>query len=656
MPEWPGLGGSSSRASGGDVIAQQVGRLAFDVDEKGLQQFNRGLEQAKTSSDGFGARAVALGNIMSDLASKAAGMAVDVVKSAVHMGKALVENFADSTTEIDRWSRRLGVTTTELQELSIIGGEGVPKALEKLREGLGELALRGSGPAETALGALGLRLQDLEGKGATDQFRTLADALQDLPSDAERTKVALELLGEEGAALLPHLGKGAAGVDAMVAKAHELGLVLDESAIAKGKEAKRAMKELDAEWQQASNTAATALAPVFTDLARGTAEWLDSNQELIEQDLPAFVELVVETGQDAIAWAVEFGEDVVYLSTEIGHLAESIEDGLVAAYEVAEPVISAVTTVIEAQVAALGTAVEWIESMVGRLEGARAIVAEIQTGLGLDDTPTTSTRGSSALEAENAARRRAQGIADHAYVDPSMPARKLDELARDVTQEPAVRAQAQRYLPAAIEREDAAFEAENVAYQQRVEQTKAKREREREAKERRKRAEAYRRKAKGGGGGTAGVDTRDAEARLGAEITALAEASGATAKARRAALVAAAKQLDEGAGDVVARQAAASVLTGKTGVDLSNQSADAALFGRLTQIGGADAARHATDGARFVTIDQSQHNTITVNVPEQVGGALTPDGAAEVFTTAVRRILSDDYRKIIERGEGALSP
>jgi hypothetical protein len=70
-----------------------------------------------------------------------------------------------------------------------------------------------------------------------------------------------------------------------------------------------------------------------------------------------------------------------------------------------------------------------------------------------------------------------------------------------------------------------------------------------------------------------------------------------------------------GAGDDVARQAAASVLTSKTGVDLSNQSADAALFGRLTQIGGADAARHATDGARFVTTFSSMSSTTALSRP-----------------------------------------
>ena len=130
----------------------------------------------------------------------------------------------------------------------------------------------------------------------------------------------------------------------------------------------------------------------------------------------------------------------------------------------------------------------------------------------------------------------------------------------------------------------------------------------------------------------------------------------ATAKASREALEAAARQLESGSSREVARSAAASVLSSRTGVDLSNQSADAALFGRLTQIGGADAARHATDGARFVTIDQSQHNTITVTVPESWGQALTAPGMAADLETAVRRVLVEDYRQIIERGDGALSP
>mgnify|MGYP000588425541 CR=1 FL=1 len=62
-----------------DVIAEQVGRLAFQVDERGLDKFQAGMKAAGKDSDFFGSKAVALGTALGNLASKAASMAVDVV-------------------------------------------------------------------------------------------------------------------------------------------------------------------------------------------------------------------------------------------------------------------------------------------------------------------------------------------------------------------------------------------------------------------------------------------------------------------------------------------------------------------------------------------------------------------------------------------------
>ena len=633
-----------------DVVADMVGRLGFQVEDEGLAKFTKGMDDAKRSSDGMGARAVALGGVLSDLASKAASTAIDLAKTAYAMGKGLAQDVAHSSVEIDRLAKRLGVTRREIQEL---GGEasGAPKALEKLQEGLGELALRGSGPAKESLGALGLTLRDLEGQGPADQLRTIADAMRDLPSDAERTKVALELLGEEGAALLPELSQGAGGIDALIQRTKDLGVILDDQAIDAGKDYARSMKELDAVWARAAATAGTALAPVFTDLTRGAAEWLQENEQVIAQDLPAFIERVVEVGGAAIEWAVAFADDVSYLATETERLAVSVEETLVEAYEIAKPVIDAVTTVIEYQVAAIGIAVDGIEAVVGRLEVVRSLAAEIQTGLGLDDTPTTDVRGSGGLAAENAARRAALGQAEPgAGFDVNASAAEIERRAADPSENPTVRRQAREALPGAVQREAeaAALEAAQAfadgakAYETRRDRVA----RDAASAQRRRRAEKYRddtlNPSKGGGGA---VDTRAAERLLGADIDALAAASGASAKARRAAIEAAAGELAGGAGESVARQAAAGVLTSKTGVDLANQGGpEAALFGQLTAIGGADAARSATDGAKFVTIDQS----VTVNVggialeiPESYTAALSEQGFAGGVEAALQRALAD---------------
>jgi hypothetical protein len=89
---------------------------------------------------------------------------------------------------------------------------------------------------------------------------------------------------------------------------------------------------------------------------------------------------------------------------------------------------------------------------------------------------------------------------------------------------------------------------------------------------------------------------------------------------------AAAEELKGGAAVSVARSAAAGVLSNKTGVDLSMQAGpEAALFGQLTQIGGAEAARSATDGAKFVNIDQSINinvGGVSLEIPESYAQGL----------------------------------
>jgi hypothetical protein len=632
-----------------------------------------------------------MGNVLANLTTKAVDLGIALVKGAAAGARDLVVEFAAGARELDNWSKKTGLTTTALQQL-----EGAAKSLgleaEDVREGvqtwtenLGELTRLGSGPAADALGSLGLRIEDLKDLAPEESLKVFADALRDLPSEAERTSIAMEVLGGEGSKLRPLLDQGGQGIQDLMDRASELGLVLDESAIAKGLEVSEAFKALDNTTDSLKNTIAIALAPTVTDLAERFGDWYAANADLIEQKVPETIDAIVEgtgelitygqelagglenltglftrmgeegqdgmgglveMGQTAVEWSkagietfVEWTDDVAEMADLVWDVADAIKDGLGAAYEYVEPVVDTVTAAFEDQESTLGRVVVFVEGLVDRVLYLKDQVVGLVDDIGLGKAVDVGAMIDAAQAAAQApvAEARAAAVAELAAEGEARRIGEARQQARsDAARQEIAKTKDTKALRALLARTD---DPEM-----------------REAIERRLRAEQFRRKTFGGGG-AGKVDTTEAEARLGAEITALAQASGATDKARRAAMVAAAKQLDEGAGDDVARKAAASVLTSKTGVDLSAQGgADAALFGRLTQIGGADAARHATDGARFVTIDQSQHNTITVNVPEQVGSALTPDGAAEVFTAAVRRVLVEDYRQIIERGDGALSP
>lgn len=654
-----------------EVLADLVGRLSFDADDKGVKQFARGVDDLAKASDTATARGVALGTFMGNLATKALDLAVSVGKAAYATGKDLVVGFAEAGTEIDRMAKRTDLGVVALQRFTAAGRkaglepEVVAKSVQVLNKNLADLALTGGGPAKDALGLLGVKFSELEGLDTDERLGLIADALRDVPDAGERANITMRLFGEEAGALAPILAQGREGLDAIGDAAERAGLVLDEHAVESAKRTKKALGDIDKTTTALGNTIAVALAPTVADLAERFGEWYRANEEVIAQRVPEVIDAIVESGAAAIEWATDFADDVVFLSGQIGYLAESIEDGLVSAYETAKPVIDGVSAVIEFQVGLLIKAVELIEEVVGRLDVVRDIVAEVSTGLGMDDTPTTSTRGSSGLAEENKARRQALGQAEpgQGVTVATMSASQLAGIASDLSQPEAVRRQARDGVRVAADREAAQNRrviADATARAAKA-QTDALEEAQRkaEADARRKRGAKYSAglKAGAGGGGSKAVDTREAEALFGPELEALARAAGVGDKAIKAALEAAAKSLEGGASQTVARQAGVGQLESLSGANLSAAGGpDAALFGLLTQIGGPQAARSAADGARFVQVSNVFNSTFNyeLRLPDGFGDGLRTDVDALAGSTA--RQIVEQWEQVIDRFGQGLEP
>lgn len=653
-----------------EVLADLVGRLSFEADDKGVRKFAEGVDDLGKAADDATTKGVALGTFLGNLATKALDLAGNITRAAYATGKDLVVGFAEGGAALDRMAKTTDLSVVALQRFQAAGRkaglepEATAKSIQVLNKNLADLALTGGGPAKDALGLLGLELEDLD-VDTDERIRRIADALADVQDPTYASTLAMQLFGEEAGALAPILAQGREGLDAIGDAAEQAGLVLDENAVASAKRTKAALGDIDKTTTALGNTIAVALAPTVADLAERFGSWYRANEEVIAQRVPEVIDAIVESGAAAIDWAVEFADDVTYLGKELGHLAESIEDGLVSAYETAKPVIDAVSAVIEFQVGILLKAVELIEEVVGRLEGAREIVHEIQTGLGLEDTPTTSTRGSSHLEAENKARRKALGQAEgrEGITVATMSSSELAAAAADPTLPEAMRRQAREGVKVAADREAAqnrkimAEAAEAAARGQREALEKARRDAERD--ERRRKSDRYSAKLKAGsGGGSTRVDTEEAELLFGAELDALARAAGATAKARKAAIEAAAKSLEGGASESVARQAGIGQLESLSGADLSGagSSPDAALFGLLTRIGGTDAARSAADGARFVQVHNTWNTTINfeLQLPRGFGDGLQQD--TEALGGSISRQITGQWQELMDRFGGGIDP
>lgn len=632
------------------MIARLVGELGFEVEGQGLDQFKRGLDDAKKGSDSAGVAGIAYGNILADLAGAAANAALEVLGLAAAAGKDMVLGFVESGAAIDKWANAIGIGVEELQELQFAarvtaGEEGVDalnEAMVTFQENLGELARVGTGPAADSLGSLGLKLEDFDALSPAEDLELFVLAISELPDNAEELSIGMEVMGDDFKRLKPLIDLGAEGIRNMRDRARELGVVMDEETIAKAKETAVAMAEMEATVEAAGDSIGAALAPQLTKAAEATTEWIGDNQQLIQQDIPAFFEDVIEVGGRMLTWAIETGEEFQFLGQQIAFAAESIEEGLVEAYETAEPVISFVTEVIDAQVESLGKVIAFIESFIGRLESARAIVSEIQTGLGLDDTPTTDIRGAPALSSKGKTQLRAVGSLSRSELEDALAQPGLNSRTRN---------EILARIPAAASKEALEAQAAANAVRQLVEEGTAKiQEGIDEA-----RAKAARKKR--------GQKFRTEE--LGKDITP-EERRSARALKRRGELRSEIQRLrDAGQEVAAARLDAAGKAKGGGGRrarpedETEPEGPDAVLASLLSKTIGAKTARAATSGARFVSIDQSVNITVTVEatIPPQFQDAVSTQAQQQGLTAMIEGVLGQQIARAIDRfGPGPVGP
>lgn len=213
-----------------DVIAEFVAALTFKADLTPLTEAEKAAKETAARSAQAWQK---LGGVIAGVGKAALGAAGGLL--------ALVERSAASGANIEDMAKRLSVGTTELQRLSFAatkagsGPEALGNAIKFLNKNIAD-ARGGTGPAADAFRSLGISLADLEGRNVEEQFGVLADKIAAVRDPAQRTSVALDLLGRGGLELLPAFEDGSAGLRAMGDEAQRLGQVLSEDAIAKAAE------------------------------------------------------------------------------------------------------------------------------------------------------------------------------------------------------------------------------------------------------------------------------------------------------------------------------------------------------------------------------------------------------------------------------------
>lgn len=188
----------------------------------GALRVTLGLDSAE-----FAAGAARVQNMSAQMAKKLAviGTAVSVVGAGVATALRSAINTADDMGEM---AQKLGVPVESLTALKhaakVLGVE-----FEGLQAGLLRLS-RGMADSPEKFEKLGISVKGANGelRPTADVLKDLADRFQTMPDGAEKTALAMDLFGKSGAAMIPMLNAGSAGITGLMEEARKMGLVISQ--------------------------------------------------------------------------------------------------------------------------------------------------------------------------------------------------------------------------------------------------------------------------------------------------------------------------------------------------------------------------------------------------------------------------------------------
>lgn len=206
--------------------------------------------------------------------------------AGVIAGAVFVKNCLESADALDDLSESLGVSSTFLQEMgyaakvSGLETETMNQALGVFSRNIGQAA---AGSQEMAKGfrTLGVSITDSSGKLKTTEqlFYEVADGVGRFGSEAEQAAALSEVFGRAGGKFVALFKEGSPAIREMANKAHELGLVLDESLI---RNAGKANDQIEILGKVLKTQATAAVAQFAPEIQRGATFLIEFTKNTID--------------------------------------------------------------------------------------------------------------------------------------------------------------------------------------------------------------------------------------------------------------------------------------------------------------------------------------------------------------------------------------
>lgn len=233
---------------GGGALREMLVSFGVHVDTKELEHFEHGL-----------------GGLLEKV--KHVGHAV-LGFLAVHEVEEFFLKTVESAAHVVDLSEKLGVATDELQKfqfaarLSGIDTETAAQALGMFNRQVGE-ALTGSKESAKNFAQFGLALRDQQGnvRPTGELILDVADKMQGLKSQQEKTALATKVFGRAGISMVPVLQQGRDAVKDLYKEVEDLGGIMGEDFLKQAKLADDELYKMKIAWQGVKTNALMAVMP-----------------------------------------------------------------------------------------------------------------------------------------------------------------------------------------------------------------------------------------------------------------------------------------------------------------------------------------------------------------------------------------------------------
>lgn len=165
--------------------------------------------------------------------AKTVGAAIGVALAGGAFTSYIKESI-DAIDKTDELAERVGIAAGEFAGLQYaakfasVEGDALASTMSKFNQNIAKAA-EGSAVQAKAFDTIGVAVRDVGGniKSVGVLFSEVADQFAKLPEGPQKGALAIQLFGKQGAALIPLLNRGAAGIKELTDQAKALGLIMD---------------------------------------------------------------------------------------------------------------------------------------------------------------------------------------------------------------------------------------------------------------------------------------------------------------------------------------------------------------------------------------------------------------------------------------------